>query len=147
MRLAYETAWACGWKATGCPPRFLSIDSVLFRSPVEVGALLRMDAQVAHAEGSPGSRVFCVTVDATMERPGQQLPGSHSGSLLTNQFSFVFYADDEGQLPARPVPRVWPRTYSDGIAHLAARRRQAAGACSSARLKSEAIGLRFPEEW
>lgn len=46
MRRAFESAYACGWKATGSPPRFLCLSDIVFHTPVPVGRLVRFDAQV-----------------------------------------------------------------------------------------------------
>ena len=36
MRRAFETAFICGWEATGALPKFLALDDVTFLRPVEV---------------------------------------------------------------------------------------------------------------
>ena len=46
MRRAFETAFACGWRSTGLPPRFLSLSDITFVAPVEVGSLVQFEAQV-----------------------------------------------------------------------------------------------------
>ena len=45
MRRAFETAFACGWRATGVPPKFLSLSDITFVAPVEIGALVQFEAQ------------------------------------------------------------------------------------------------------
>jgi acyl-coenzyme A thioesterase 9 len=127
MRAAYEVAWACGWRATGAAPRFSALDAVTFRAPVDVGTLLRLDAQVAYADADK----MTVTVDATMSVPGVSGPAE----TPTNQFSFVFNTP-----PSHP--RFAPRSYAEGLCMLAARRRSIAAAPRSGVNRS-----RFPSEW
>ena len=129
MRLAFEAAFACGWRATSCVPRFLAMDDAVFRAPMEVGTLLRVEAHVVHAEGSPRSRTYSVTVDCLMSAPGG---GDGGAETRVCSFIYTFYADegDSGQ-PPRPVPRVVPRTYSQSMAWLHAHRRAAVGAAGA----------------
>lgn len=46
MRRAFETAFACGWRTSGVPPRFLSLSDITFVAPVEIGSLVQFEAQV-----------------------------------------------------------------------------------------------------
>jgi acyl-coenzyme A thioesterase 9 len=131
MRVAYEAAWACGWRATQAPPRFLALDSVVFSAPVEVGTLLQLDAQIAFSD--PLSNAFTVTVDAAMSTPGRR------SDQHTNQFSFVF---ERGPTPGAQLPRFIPRTYAEGLALLEARRRHT-GLVRESKPKRSA----FPASW
>ena len=160
MRAAYEVAWSCGWRAMGVVPTFLALDAVTFRAPVDVGTLLRLDAQVAFAEGNR----LTVTVDATMSVPGRAGPYE----TPTNQFSFVFETPPEevevegegegegegekgggevgiGGGVARSTARSFvPRSYAEGLSLLAARRRTLA---HTPELELEQSSSRFPREW
>ena len=142
LKAAYEIAWSCGWRATGVAPQFLALDAVTFRAPVDVGTLLRMDAQIAFADDDRIS----ITVDATMSVPGRAGPGE----TPTNQFSFVFKVPRiEGEAEV-PPQKFAPRTYAEGLSLLAARRRALAHKPPHVVIHETQEGLqcsRFPSEW
>lgn len=129
MRVAFETAWACAWSATGTTPKFLALDDITFLQPVEFGKLLRLDAQIDYCKGPP-HKTYSVSVAATMHTPGDVDAGRDM--QLTNEFNFTFYADDAGRLP-----RVYPRSYADAMSYIHAFRRQRAGQAAADQRKRE----------
>lgn len=147
MREAFEQAFLCAWLHLGEVPKFLSLDDVFFLHSVEVGCLLRYDAQIVYSPGLP-EKTFAVAVEATVIDPAARHPlgngngngsGSGSGSgkgddsgaaaaaaaaagaeasKLTNTFFFTFYCDT----PQR-IPRVYPRSYAEAMGYIEASRR------------------------
>ena len=130
MRLAYETAWACGWRATAHAPRFLGMSDVLFRRPVEVGELLTITAEVGFSEGA----VFTVLVDIEQERPG----AGGFAPAVSNQLSFLFRMEDDGH----PAPTFYPESYSSSMKWVAGARQLREG---QLRRLPEAAAARFPQ--
>ena len=130
MRLAYETAWACGWRATAHAPRFLGMSDVLFRRPVEVGELLTVTAEVGYSEGS----CFTVLVDIEQERPGE----GQAPPAVSNQLSFLFRMDED----AHPAPQFYPESYSSAMKWIAGARQLREG-----QQRRAAVQPRFPKEW
>jgi acyl-coenzyme A thioesterase 9 len=131
MRLAYETAWACGWKATAHAPRFLGISDVLFRRPVEVGELLTVTAEVGYCEGS----AFTVLVDVEQERPRVAAP------QVSNQLSFLFCSEEDGH----PCPTFFPESYNSTMKWIAGSRQVAEWKARAAGAAS--VEPRFPRSW
>lgn len=138
MRRAFEVAWACGWTYTGVLPKFLSLDDVTFLLPVDVGSLMRFDAQIDYATGPP-AKTYHVSVHAYI-RP-TDAAGNLQAERLTNSFHFTFYCDD----PAR-VPRVFPRTYEDAMRYVEAARRMKYGQALAEARKVTGTKLRFPAQ-
>lgn len=120
----------------GCRPKFLALDDIFFLHPVEVGALLRFEAQIDYALGPP-NKTYSVSVSAIVRPPTG--PNHELGAeRVTNTFHFTFYTDEPERLP-----RVYPRTYDDAIKHLEAARRMAVGRALAMRRKAEGIKPRF----
>ena len=130
MRLAYETAWACGWRATAHAPRFLGLSDVLFRWPVEGGELLTITAEVGFSEGA----VFTVLVDIEQERPG----AGGFAPAVSNQLSFLFRMEEDGH----PAPIFYPESYSSSMKWVAGARQLREG---QLRRLPEAAMARFPQ--
>jgi hypothetical protein len=103
---------------------------------VQVGTLLRFDAQLDFSPGPP-SKTYSVGVTATMATPGRD--GGSEGKL-TNTFHFTFHCDD-----ADSVPQVFPRTYEDAMAYIEAGRRYLAGKRLADWRKEHGVSLRFED--
>jgi len=142
LRRAFEAAYAAGWRFTGVPPKFLALDDVTFLAPVEVGAILRLDARVTYSLGAP-HRTYQVGVTAAMATPGRALAGGAGrDSMATNEFSFTFHTGD-----AAPLPRVYPRSYADAMLWIAASRRANVGrALADARKAGGGPRARFTDD-
>ena len=52
MRQAFELAWANSFVFCKSRPRVLHMDDILFRSPVEIGAMLYFNSQVCFTQGN-----------------------------------------------------------------------------------------------
>eukprot|EP00892_Ulva_mutabilis_P002977 jgi/Ulvmu1/12680/UM094_0037.1 len=92
MRRAYELAFATVHMFAGSRPRFVQVDRVDFKMPVDVGDLLSFRSCIMHArnlldhpDGARG-QIF-VQVEASVNRP------EHGTSATTNTFSFTFETD------------------------------------------------------
>lgn len=144
LRRAFEAAFAAGWRFTGASPRFLALDDVTFLAPVEVGALLRLEARVAYSLGAP-HRTYVVVVTAAMATPGRALAGGDGrDSMATNEFSFTFHTGDD---PGTVLPRVFPHSYADAMGWIAASRRANVGrALAEARRAGGGPRARFTDE-
>lgn len=130
MRRAFEVAWACAWEATGVVPKFLALDDIFFLHPVEVGSILRFEAQVDYSMGPP-SKTFAVSVKAIV-RPAIGAEYALGEEKVTNTFHFTFYCDQPASLP-----KVYPRTYEDAMKWIDAARRHEAGRLLAERRKAE----------
>lgn len=115
MRRAYELAFATVHMFAGRRPRFMEVDRVDFRRPVDVGDLVTFRSRILHTrnhfdhpDGACGE-VF-VQIETVVHRPDRLV------SELTNTFNLLFAVDlgpdqSSGALP-RALKRVLPATAS-----------------------------------
>lgn len=64
MRVAYETAFATAYRFARQRVRFLALDELQFKSPVDIGDLLLLDSEVTFSPVSGEHRSFHVSVEA-----------------------------------------------------------------------------------
>lgn len=175
MRKAFEVAFAAAWRMTGCQPKFLALDDVSFLAPVEVGTLLRLDAQCNYAHGPP-HKTYSITVSATMQTPGRAISNhvarrdavakglrvqsadapnkdtstegtaaNEPGSVVDTQLTNLFHFTFYSE-EASAVPRIYPRTYGDAMSWIGAHRRSLLGReLAEHRKQSGGPQARFPD--
>jgi len=104
MRRAYEIAFTTAYLFSGSQPRFLEIDEVVFKKPVNVGDLLRLDSCVLYTSQSRTTLKpeIHVEVVATVAKP------EAVSSFVSNTFHFTFEKPDGGT-----VRRVLPATIEE----------------------------------
>eukprot|EP00096_Caligus_rogercresseyi_P015245 TRINITY_DN7698_c0_g1_i1.p1 TRINITY_DN7698_c0_g1~~TRINITY_DN7698_c0_g1_i1.p1 ORF type:complete len:424 (+),score=74.29 TRINITY_DN7698_c0_g1_i1:82-1353(+) len=105
MRQAVELAWMNCYTYCGQVPSFYHIDDIVFRKPVEIGAILFMNSQVCYTQDN----FIQIRVSAEIYDP-ETRKNSHS-----NIFQFTFKTENE-------VPTVMPKKYEEAIMYLTARR-------------------------
>ncbi|KAH6564237.1 hypothetical protein BASA50_007370 [Batrachochytrium salamandrivorans] len=111
MRLAYELAYANSLIMAQSRLKFIALDDITFRLPVNIGSLLALRSQVVYSPGSP-SKIFQVMVVADVIEPL-----THKGRRTSNIFHFTFAAPDSAS-----VPRVIPETYEESMKYIEGRR-------------------------
>ncbi|KAJ1921792.1 hypothetical protein H4219_000526 [Mycoemilia scoparia] len=115
MRLAHELAFANACVFTRGRPTYVSLDDFSFRSPVNIGSILKLTSQVVYSEPE-GDKTFQISVKVDV------IDNKDSSVHTTNTFYFTFHAPDNGSLK-----RIMPRTYSDMMKYLEGRRRREIG--------------------
>ncbi|GBB84858.1 hypothetical protein RclHR1_11430006 [Rhizophagus clarus] len=116
MRLAYELAFSNASVFLKNRPKFLALDEISFRKPVQIGSILCMFSQIVYAPGSP-HKSFQVAVTADV------LDIEREKRETTNIFHFTFICDN----PAIEVRRVMPKTYDELMKYIEGRRRRRVG--------------------
>lgn len=106
MRQAYELGWANSFMFSQERCQLNQVDSIIFRKPVEIGALLFFSSQVVYTEG----RFIQVRVHAENVDPTS---GVHE---TTNIFQFTFESKNKN------MPRVIPQTYAEAMLYLDGKR-------------------------
>ncbi|KAF9219366.1 Thioesterase/thiol ester dehydrase-isomerase [Gyrodon lividus] len=118
MRLAYELGFANSCLFTRSHVRFLSLDGISFRKPVNIGSILRLESQILNAS-PPGELPAAVHVRVQANivdvKTGQE--------ETTNDFRFT-WAKDTGHA----IPRIVPRTYQEAMLWLEGKRALEMGA-------------------
>ena len=120
MRRAFELAHATAYLFAGRRPVFLELDEVLFKAPVSVGDLLKLESCVLYTSESMDALGRCtihVEVLAQVIQPEQR------SSVTSNSFNFTFgiseHADGTGKAalagsPGTPeLRRVLPATHQE----------------------------------
>jgi acyl-coenzyme A thioesterase 9 len=117
VRRAFELAYSCGWANTGQAPKFLSMDEVTFVRPVEIGTLIRFDAEIDYVKFDPETKrsQYSVSVSCSSRKPGEELRDS---TQLTNTFNFIFGVQDGVE-----IPTVYPTTYAEAMKYIEGYRR------------------------
>ncbi|KAG8846293.1 hypothetical protein FRB96_002045 [Tulasnella sp. 330] len=118
MRLAYEIGYANASLFTRQPLRFLALDGISFRLPVDVGSVLRLTSTICHTKSDEHHQaVVNVWVQANVIDP------STGEEHTTNDFYFTWCRDD-----GEPLKRmVVPRTYKEAMIWLEGSRALAIG--------------------
>ncbi|KAG9022731.1 hypothetical protein FRB95_014275 [Tulasnella sp. JGI-2019a] len=118
MRLAYEIGYANASLFTRQPLRFLALDGISFRLPVDIGTVLRLTSTICHTKSDEHHRAIVnVWVQADVIDP------STGEEHTTNDFYFT-WCRDEGE----PLKRmVVPRTYKEAMIWLEGSRALAIG--------------------
>ena len=106
MRQAYELGWANSFLFSQERCRLNQVDSIIFRKPVEIGALLFFSSQVVYTEG----QFIQVRVHAENVDPITRLHET------TNIFQFTF------ESKRKDLPRVVPQTYAEAMLYLDGKR-------------------------
>jgi len=121
LKQTFELAFCCVAAFTHSRPTFVSLDPSTFQNPVPVGSVLYLTAQVAYTDpplvskdgegveqGSKYTRVQ-VRVDSKVRNI------EHGETKPTGQFHYTFTVEQD--------VKVMPRTYSEFMVYLDARRR------------------------
>ncbi|KAG1054876.1 hypothetical protein G6F43_003123 [Rhizopus delemar] len=117
MRRAYELAYAnTALFMKSWSPTLLSMDEVAFRKPVHVGTLLNLRSNIVLSEGFP-HRTVQVRVVAEVVHIEK------STCEVTNIFHFTLYASNSDI----KLRRVLPKTYSESMLWIDAKRRRYQG--------------------
>ncbi|KAJ3224426.1 Acyl-coenzyme A thioesterase 9, mitochondrial [Chytriomyces hyalinus] len=113
MRLAYELGYAVGTMFAQTPLKFMSLDDISFRRPVEIGAILDLSGQVVFTR----DRDMVVKVVANVVEPVS------NRRELSNEFWFTFKSvpkrDNCESLPRQ----IMPKSYNDCMLYLEGKRR------------------------
>ncbi len=112
MRMSFETAWSIAHIFSQRRPLFLAVDQFDFLKPVEIGSIVSFDGMVTFT----GNTSYIIEVKAEVINP------STGTREVTNISYFTFVAADAEGSP-RPIPRVLPRSYDEGLKYLDGRRR------------------------
>lgn len=105
MRQAFELAWANTFVFCKSRPTVLHMDDILFRRPVEVGAMLYFNSQVCYTQGN----YVQIRVSAEVLDP---LTGKMA---ISNVFHFTLLVTDQ-------PPTVIPKTYHEAMMYITGRR-------------------------
>lgn len=84
MRRAFELGHACAYLFAGARPKFRQVEHVSFRAPVEVGALLKLNAAVLLSQPDAPQPTVTVDVEATIVNVEKR------SSVTSNTFTFTF---------------------------------------------------------
>lgn len=120
LRLTYEQAQICASRISRSYPRFISLDSGTFDSPVPVGATLECEAMVVHA--SPNTKpanISSTTSDTYASRIQVRVVASvrdKDTGRKTCTGTFVYSFDIEGE------KKVLPMTYDEYMEWVSAKR-------------------------
>ncbi|KAI8611699.1 HotDog domain-containing protein [Chytriomyces sp. MP71] len=112
MRLAFEFGYATGALFSKRALRFLAIDDITFKRPVEIGAILDLTSTVVFTHDD--KMVIKVTVHVVEVQEG--------GKHLSNEFWLTFEAVRKPEDTTEPR-RVLPRSYDECMMLLEAKRR------------------------
>ena len=92
MRRAFDLAFANAYLFAGTRPRFRQVEHVSFTAPVEVGALLRLEAAVVLTQPAVSATqpeaLVTVDVEAVVAQPELRR------SVPSNTFTFTFAIDE-----------------------------------------------------
>ncbi|TPX73355.1 hypothetical protein CcCBS67573_g05371 [Chytriomyces confervae] len=112
MRLAYELGYAVGTMFAQTPLKFMSLDDISFRRPVEIGAILDLSGQVVFTR----DRDMVVRVVANVVEPVS------NRREMSNEFWFTFKS-----VPKRDseslARQIMPNSYNDCMLYLEGKRR------------------------
>ncbi|KAF9995593.1 hypothetical protein BGZ79_010714 [Entomortierella chlamydospora] len=135
MRLAYELSFCNASVFMKCRPKFLALDEISFRAPVNIGTFLALDSQIVYSgggesEGRKGEEgggegehhMVQVRVKADV------LDITKNTRETTNTFWFTFEDPRHPQQGQRRTPRVLPRTYAESMLYIEGMRRRSEGA-------------------
>ncbi len=122
LKQTFELAFCCAASFAHTRPTFVSLDPSTFQNPVPVGSVLYLTATVVYTdpplvEGSsdspsstaPGQTRIQVRVDSKVRNV------EHGNTSPTGQFNYTFLVDKD--------VKVMPRTYSEFMMYIDARRR------------------------
>lgn len=125
LKQTFELAFCCAASFSHTRPTFISLDPSTFQNPVPVGSVLYLTATVAYTDppavdttddknadgiaGSPRQTRVMVRVDSKVRNV------EHGETKPTGQFNFSFFVDKD--------IRVMPRTYTEFMVYIDARRR------------------------
>lgn len=123
MRQAFELAFACAAAFSHSQPRFVSLDTVTFKSPVPVGSVLYLDASVVYTERTRRAisdvdsapqvcegMLIQVRVASTVQDLG------HDGTKNAGEFYFSYFVHGSSRT-------VLPQSYDDMMKYIEGRRR------------------------
>ncbi|CAI2172934.1 1658_t:CDS:10 [Funneliformis geosporum] len=113
MKLAFELAFSNASVFLKSRLKFLALDEISFRKPVQIGSILIMTSQIVYASGSPHYS-FQVAVTADVLDIEQETRD------MTNIFHFTFSSDNS-------VRKIMPKTYHESIKLIEGRRRRQVG--------------------
>ncbi|KZV98933.1 Thioesterase/thiol ester dehydrase-isomerase [Exidia glandulosa HHB12029] len=121
MRLAYELAYANASLFAHRPMRFLSLDDISFRRPVNIGSIVRLTSLVAH---STSNEVYPAVIHVRVQ--ADVLDIVTGSAQTTNDFRFTWCADDGAPLSRSVVPVTYQGVFQ-AMMWLEARRALAMG--------------------
>lgn len=122
LKQTFELAFCCAASFAHTRPTFVSLDPSTFQNPVPVGSVLYLTATVvytdpplvpAQGESSPSAESKYTRVQVRVDSKVRDV--EHGGSKPTGQFNYTFTVE-------RDI-RVMPRTYSEFMMYVDARRR------------------------
>lgn len=122
LKQTFELAFCCAASFSHSRPSFISLDPSTFNNPVPVGSVLYLTATVTYTDppaiSSPGDLKTNVPSGKTRVQvrvDSKVRDVEHGVTKPTGQFNFSFEVDKE--------IRVMPRTYTEFMMYIDARRR------------------------
>ena len=114
LKQTFELAFCCAASVTHTRPKFVSLDPSTFQNPVPVGSVLYLTATVVYTdppvgEDATGQTRVQIRVDSKVRNV------EHGETKPTGQFNYTFLVDTD--------VKVMPRTYSEFMMYVDARRR------------------------
>eukprot|EP01035_Chromulina_nebulosa_P018383 gene18383-24082_t len=102
MHRAYDLALATGYTFAGSYPQFREVDKIIFKSPVDIGDLIRLKSRIVNTIDDPIHPLAQVEVTCQIIRPEK------ASSIVSNTFNFEFIFDNNITLR-----KVLPTTYEE----------------------------------
>lgn len=120
LKQTFELAFCCAASFTRTRPTFVSLDPSTFQNPVPVGSVLYLTATVVYtdvtaAASDDGSSAGQTRVQVRVDSKVRNV--EHGETKPTGQFNYTFLVDKDIQ--------IMPRTYSEFMMYVDARRRAA----------------------
>ncbi|KAF9355784.1 hypothetical protein BGX26_006134 [Mortierella sp. AD094] len=132
MRLAYELAFCNTSVFLKCRPKFLALDEISFRAPVNIGTFLALDSQIVYSDGveeeGEGGKGGGEHHTLQVRVKADVLNITKNTRETTNTFWFTFEDPRQPQQGHRRTPKVLPRTYAESMLYIEGMRRRNEGA-------------------
>jgi len=114
MRRAFEIGFSTAYLFAGTRPHFIELDKVLFQRPVDIGDLVRLQAQVTYATVEPTPLVH-VEVTAVIVRPEKR------EAVVSNVFNFTYGVNLHLEEHNRTIKSIVAATREEALKHLEGR--------------------------
>ena len=122
LKQTFELAFCCAASFARTRPTFVSLDPSTFENPVPVGSVLYLTATVVYtdppivsgaSDAEPGNQTGQTRVQVRVDSKVRNI--EHGETKPTGQFNYTFTVDKD--------IKVMPRTYSEFMMYVDARRR------------------------
>ncbi|CAM9123813.1 unnamed protein product, partial [Ectocarpus fasciculatus] len=99
MHRAYDLAEATCYTFAGSPVKFIEVEKIEFRKPVQIGDMIRLKSRVVFSSDDPLDPIAEVEVTCQIVKP------ERASSYVSNKFKFVFGFKDSGVTLRRILPQ------------------------------------------